>query len=102
MAGLECGILALRESRTAASLIGSPPSWLSSRVHQIAHSLADIVRFRHLMISAGYEDGNDANSLRGDPMCKMALGLSPSNRELGSQSTISRSENLPDVHGRHG
>jgi hypothetical protein len=49
------------------------------------------------MISAGYEDGNDANSLRGDPMFKMALDLSPSDRELCSQSTISRLENLPDV-----
>src|SRR5260370_17162152 len=64
---------------------------------QITHSLAEIIRFRLLMISAGYEDGNDANSLRSDPMFKMALDLSPSDRELCSQSTISRLENLPDV-----
>ena len=32
---------------------------------QITHSLADIIGFRLLMISAGYEDGNDAASLRG-------------------------------------
>ncbi len=64
---------------------------------QITHSLADIIRFRLLMISAGYEDGVDANSLRRDPMFKMALDLSPSDRELCSQSTISRLENLPDV-----
>src|SRR5208282_1365810 len=51
----------------------------------------------YLLISAGYEDGNDANSLRSDPMFKMALDLSPSDRELCSQSTISRLENLPDV-----
>ncbi len=49
------------------------------------------------MISAGYEDGNDASNLRGDPMFKMALDLSPSDRELCSQSTISRLENLPDA-----
>src|SRR5664279_2834229 len=65
--------------------------------HQITHSLADIIRFRLLMISAGYEDGIDANSLRSDPMFKMALDLTPSDRELCSQSTISRLENLPDV-----
>jgi hypothetical protein len=64
---------------------------------QITHSLADIIRFRLLMISAGYEDGNDASSLRGDPMFKMALDLVPSDRDLCSQSTISRLENLPDV-----
>src|SRR5271166_2667324 len=62
---------------------------------QITHSLADIIRFRLLMIAAGYEDGNDANSLRSDPMFKMALDLTPSDRELCSQSTISRLENLP-------
>ena len=64
---------------------------------QITHSLAEIIRFRLLMIAAGYEDGNDANSLRGDPIFKMALDLSPSDRELCSQSTISRLENLPDA-----
>ena len=50
-----------------------------------------------MMIGAGYEDGIDANSLRSDPMFKMALDLTPSDRELCSQSTISRLENLPDV-----
>ena len=45
------------------------------------------------MIAAGDEDGNDASSLRSDPMFKMA----PSDRELCSQSTISRLENLPDA-----
>ena len=63
----------------------------------ITHTLAEIIRFRLLMIGAGYEDGNDACSLRSDPMFKMALDLSPSDRELCSQSTISRLENLPDA-----
>jgi Transposase DDE domain group 1 len=63
---------------------------------QITHSLTDIIRFRLLMIAAGYEDGNDASSLRTDPMFKMALDLAPSDRELCSQPTISRLENLPD------
>ena len=64
---------------------------------QITHALADIIRFRLLMIAAGYEDGNDANGLRVDPIFKMALDLSPSDRELCSQSTISRFENVPDT-----
>src|ERR1017187_7796249 len=55
----------------------------------ITHSLADILRFRL--------HGNDASSLRSDPMFKMALDLSPSDRELCSQSTISRLENLPNA-----
>ena len=93
------GILVLREveqrlrvADRLAACIEDPRS-----PEQITHSLADIIRFRLLMISAGYEDGNDASNLRGDPMFKMALDLSPSDRELCSQSTISRLENLPDA-----
>jgi Transposase DDE domain group 1 len=63
----------------------------------ITHSLTDIIFFRMLMIAAGYEDGNDAATLREDPMFKMALDLAPSDRELCSQSTISRLENVPDA-----
>ena len=52
---------------------------------------------RNSRIAGGYEDGNDANSLRVDPVFKMAHDLSPSDRDLCSQSTISRPENLPDA-----
>ena len=76
------GVLALREveqrlrvaDRLAACMIDPRAA------DQITHSLADIIRFRLLMISAGYEDGNDANALRRDPMFKMALDLSPIDR----------------------
>jgi len=93
------GVLALREveqrlrlaNRLAACIVDPRDP------DQVTHSLADIIRFRLLMIGAGYEDGNDANCLRSDPMFKMALDLSPSDRELCSQSTISRLENLPNV-----
>src|SRR6202522_3052418 len=93
------GVLALREveqrlrvaDRLAPCMIDPPAA------DQIMHSLADVIRFRLLMISAGYEDDTDANARRRDPMFKMALDLSPLDRELCSQSTISRLENLPDV-----
>jgi hypothetical protein len=49
------------------------------------------------MIAAGYEDGNDADTLRVNPMFKLALDRLPSGEELCSQSTISRLENLPDL-----
>ena len=93
------GILVLREveqrlrvADRLAACIKDPRS-----PEQITHSLADIIRFRLLMIAAGYEDGNDAGSQRSDPLFKMALDLSPSDRALCSQSTISRLENLPDA-----
>src|ERR1022692_5132102 len=93
------GILVLREVeqrlRVADRLAGCMVDPRAPEL--ITHTLAEIIRFRLLMISAGYEDGNDASSLRSDPMFKMALDLSPSDRELCSQSTISRLENLPDA-----
>lgn len=48
------------------------------------------------MIAAGYEDGIDANALRADPGFKMALERLPGDRDLCSQFTVSRLENLPD------
>ena len=91
------GLLALREveqrlrvaDRMAACLVDPRAP------DQITHTLAAIMRFRLLMIAAGYEDGNDADTLRGDPMFKMALDLLPSDRELCSQPTISRLATLP-------
>jgi hypothetical protein len=64
---------------------------------RVEHRLAEIIRFRMLMIAAGYADGNDADTLRRDPMFKLALERLPSDDELCSQSTISRLENLPDT-----
>ena len=64
---------------------------------QVVHSLDDIIRFRLMMIAAGYEDGNDATSLRSDPAFKLAQDQLPSGRDLASQPTISRLENLPDL-----
>ncbi len=89
------GVLALREvdqrlgvaDRLAACMVDPRAP------DQITHSLAEIIRFRLLMIAAGYEDGNDANCLRSDPLFKMALDLTPSDRELCSQSTIASLEN---------
>jgi hypothetical protein len=67
-----------------------------------AHCLAEIIRFRLLAIAAGYADGNDATSLRRDPLFKMALERLPLGRDLCSQSTISRLENRPGALLRMG
>ncbi len=40
------------------------------------------------MIAAAYQEGNDADSLRCDPMFEMALDLTRSDSELSSRSTI--------------
>jgi hypothetical protein len=63
---------------------------------RVRHSLAEMIRFRILMIAAGYEDANDCDALRDDPAFKMAVGRLPeSGAELCSQPSMSRLENLP-------
>ena len=95
----EGGLLALREIERRLGLADRLAGCLRDprMPEKVVHRLAEIIRFRMLMIAAGYEDGNDANTLRGDPMFKLALDRLPSGEELCSQSTISRLENLPDL-----
>ena len=96
----DAGLLALREIERRLSvspIVWPPASTIRAIPASTVHRLADIIRFRLLMIAAGYEDGNDATGLRLDPVFKMALERLPSGRDLCSQSTISRLENLPDA-----
>ncbi|HNP16239.1 MAG TPA: IS1380 family transposase [Terrimesophilobacter sp.] len=63
---------------------------------RVRHGLAEMIRFRALMIAAGYPDANDCDALRDDPAFKMAVGQLPeTGAELCSQPTMSRLENLP-------
>jgi hypothetical protein len=63
---------------------------------RVRHTLAEMIRYRALLIAAGYPDGNDCDALRSDPAFKMAVGRLPeSGADLCSQPTISRLENLP-------
>jgi len=70
------------------------PEW---RRGSVAHSLEDLVRQRVLQIACGYEDQNDADTLRVDPLFKLVCGRPPeTGRDLASQPTLSRLENAPD------
>ena len=93
------GVLVLREVEQRLRIADRMAACMKDprAPEQITHTMADIIRFRLLMIAAGYEDGNDADALRHDPMFKLALDLAPSDREPCSQPTISRLENLPDA-----
>jgi hypothetical protein len=93
------GLLALREveerlgvARRLAECIDDPRT-----PDRIQHSLAEMLRFRLLMIAAGYEAGNDADSLRHDPLFKLANGRPPDEAALCSQPTLSRLENTPGL-----
>lgn len=55
--------------------------------------LIELIRQRVYQIIAGYEDANDANVLRKDPVFKAIAGRCPEESDLGSQPTFSRLEN---------
>jgi hypothetical protein len=94
----DAGLLALREVERRLDVAGRLGGCIDDPrdPSRTVHGVADILRFRMLMIAAGYEDGIDANALRADPVFKMALERTPGERNLCSQSTVSRLENLPD------
>ena len=55
-----------------------------------------MLRLRMFLIAAGYEDADDCDSLRADPVFKMAVGRLPESGDaLCSQPTMSRLENAP-------
>jgi hypothetical protein len=57
-------------------------------------TLDSMLRQRIFGILAGYEDGNDHDALRDDPVFKLVADRLPDGRALASQPTLSRFENL--------
>lgn len=57
------------------------------------HSMLEMVRSRLFGILAGYEDQNDHDALRSDPVFKLLAGRAPDADDLASQPTLSRFEN---------
>lgn len=56
-------------------------------------SLLSVLRQRIFGIIAGYEDQNDHDTLRSDPVFKLIADRAPDDDDLASQPTISRVEN---------
>lgn len=70
------------------------PEW---RRGPVRPSLATLVRQRVFQIACGYEDQNDAATLRTDPLLKLVCGRLPERgADLASQPTFSRLENAPN------
>lgn len=93
------GLLVLREVEQRLDVAGRLAACIVDPrdPERVVHGLDEIIRFRLLMISAGYEDGNDAGRLRTDPVFKLAMARLEDEAALCSQPTISRLENLPDT-----
>ena len=79
-----------------AALAAWVPEW---RRGGVRHRLETLVRQRVFQIACGYEDQNDADTLRSDPLLKLACGRLPASEpDLASQPTLSRLENAVDRH----
>jgi hypothetical protein len=75
------------------------PEWRTRKAH---HSLASLVRQRVFQIACGYDDQNDSDTLREDPLLKLCCGSLPeSGLDLASQPTISRMENAATMRSCH-
>lgn len=61
------------------------------------HSFLEMVRSRIFGILAGYEDQNDHDALRHDPVFKLITNRSPEAEPLASQPTLSRFENAINI-----
>jgi Transposase DDE domain group 1 len=88
------GLCWLAEADTAlglcAALAAQIPEW---RRRPGRHSRETLVRQRVFQIACGYEDQNDATTLRADPLLKLVCGRFPDEADLASQPTLSRLEN---------
>jgi Transposase DDE domain group 1 len=76
-------------TRALAAVLSDPRD--GRRIH---FTPEDLLKQRVFQIAAGYEDANDANTLRDDPIFKLLLDHLPeTGAPLASQPTISRFEN---------
>jgi hypothetical protein len=91
----DAGLLLLRQLDEKLGFTAGLADCLDDRRHQgyVRQPLVDIFRQRLYQIMAGYEDANDADSLRDDPVLKGVVGRLLSEESLASQPTMSRFEN---------
>jgi hypothetical protein len=92
------GLLLLREAERRLGIARRLAGALRDRRDRsrIDHALPELLKTRMFAIACGYEDANDLNRLRHDPLLKLAVGRLPeSGVALCSQSTMSRLENMP-------
>jgi hypothetical protein len=64
---------------------------------RVEHTVLEMVRSRVYGILAAYEDQNDHDGLRHDPVFKLVAGRAPDGPDLASQPTLSRFENAVTI-----
>lgn len=95
----DAGLLPFRQlderlglSRAFAAVLNDPRD-----PNLIEHTNLEMVRSRVYGILAGYEDQNDHDTLRADPVFKLIADRAPAAPALASQPTLSRFENAINI-----
>jgi hypothetical protein len=89
----DAGLLPIREFDRRWRLTERMIECLEDNRSRHDHSLAEMLRQRLFGILADYEDCNDHDDLRHDPVFKIVAGKSVNEDALASQPTLSRFEN---------
>ena len=99
LASSDGGLMLVREALLATGIAGSLARSLGDPRHPsyVEHPLEELLAQRIAQICCGYEDANDCDALRDDPLFKMAAGRLPEADALASQPTMSRLENRVSV-----
>lgn len=90
------GILLLREVENQIKIISSLADVINDPrdSRYVKHNIIDMMMQRVSQIAAGYEDADDCDALRSDPIFKMFANRLPEvDADLASQPTMSRFEN---------
>lgn len=90
----DAGLLFLRESESQIGVINKIATVLHDKRHPsyVKHHIVQLLTQRVFQIASGYEDGNDSDDLRDDPILKMSCDKEEA---LASQPTMCRFENAP-------
>jgi len=95
----DTGTLLLKEVDNNINLIDKIVAVTDYKRHEsyIKHDLKTLFSQRIFQIASGYEDANDCNTLKNDPIFKMCADQLPeSDNPLASQPTMTRLENSID------
>ena len=84
------GLVLLREVERHLGLAETLAGCIRDRRNQaqVIHALSAMLRFRMLAIACGYEDADDCDALRADPVFKMARNDGPKVCIVGTDSAV--------------
>src|SRR5215475_15161863 len=92
----DAGVVLLKDIDTPLGLTRNLAAVLADPrdPRRITFTVEDLIKQQVFQIAAGYEDANDSNTLRDDPIFKLLLNRLPeTGASLASQPTLSRFEN---------